>query len=118
MLLLLVMPSPDSIRSPTSMKKPHAESLRRGVSFFVSIASRFQKAHDHFRARPAIYLDFDQAQPLGSAASIALTSSSESGDVRGEKRCNNLPSAPIRNFSKFQLIFPAPTGFVSCEVRN
>lgn len=57
-------------------------------------------------------------QPLGRAASMALTNSASSGVVRGENRLISLPSGPIRNFSKFQLILPLPTGLVSCAVRN
>jgi hypothetical protein len=35
----------------------------------------------------------------------------------GEKRATTSPLRPMMNFSKFQLIFPGPTGFVSRVVK-
>ena len=36
----------------------------------------------------------------------------------GAKRATTSPLRPMMNFSKFQLIFPAPLGFASEEVRH
>lgn len=54
---------------------------------------------------------------LASSASIALSTSGSSGLVRGAKRATTSPLRPIRNFSKFQVILPAPLGLVSRAVR-
>ncbi len=47
-----------------------------------------------------------QAPQAGSAASIAATISGDSGSVCGEKRAATVPSAEIRNFSKFHRMSP------------
>ena len=50
---------------------------------------------------------------LGFAAALIVA-----GSTGVLKRATTFPSRPIRNFSKFQPIFPLNPGFDSSEVRN
>jgi len=85
-------------------RMPATEDLCQKTIIVAAIAvqSRSTSTNDHF---------------FSNSASITFSTSGSSGFVRGPKRATISPLRPTTNFSKFQLIFPGPTGFVSSAVK-
>ena len=84
-------------------RMPDTEDRCQNVNIVaaMTVQSRSTSTNDHF----------------SNSASITFSTSGSSGFVRGPKRATISPLRPTTNFSKFQLIFPGPTGFVSSAVK-